>query len=343
MEPESLTYREAGVDVGKKEDLLRRLGGEVRSTFTPHVLGDIGLFAGFYSLGPGEDDPVLVSSVDGVGTKTKVARAMGRLEVIGRDVVAHCANDVAAHGARPLFFLDYVAMGSLEPEVVEALLRGMVQACRETGLALVGGETAEMPGVYLPGEVDVVGCVVGMVPRARLIDGTAVAPGDVLIGLASTGLHTNGFSLARHVLATVGISLDARPAGLDAPIGEVLLRPHRNYAPAVLRVLREGEVHGIAHITGGGLPSNLVRILPRGCRAVVRRGSWPVPPIFSFLQAAGGIREEEMLRTFNMGIGMVVVVPPGFAEEAVALFGQYGEEAFVIGGIEPGPRGVEIG
>jgi len=343
MEPEGLTYRDAGVDVKKKEDLLRRLGEQVRSTFTPHVLGDVGLFAGFYALGPGEDDPVLVSSVDGVGTKTKVARAMGHLEVIGRDVVAHCANDVAAHGARPLFFLDYVAMGSLEPEVVEALVRGMVQACRETGLVLLGGETAEMPGVYLPGEVDVVGCVVGMVPRARLIDGTAVTPGDVLIGLASTGLHTNGFSLARHVLDTVGISLDARPAGLDAPLGEILLRPHRNYAPAILRVLQEGEVHGIAHITGGGLPGNLVRILPQGCRAVVRRGSWPVPPIFSFLQALGDVREEEMFRTFNMGIGMVVVVPPGFAEEAVALFEQYGEEAFVIGGVEPGPRGVEIG
>lgn len=342
MDLQGLTYRDAGVDVAKKEALLRRLGERIRTTFTPHVLGDIGLFGGLYALGPGANDPVLVASVDGVGTKTKVAREMGRFEVIGRDVVAHCANDVAVHGARPLFFLDYVAMGNLEPAVLEALLEGMVQACRETGLALIGGETAEMPGVYPPGEVDVVGCVVGMVPRARLIDGTTIAPGDLLIGLASNGLHTNGFSLARHVLARAGLSLETHPGDLAAPLGEILLQPHRNYAPAVLQVVEEGEVHGIAHITGGGLPGNLARILPPGCHAVVRRGSWPVPPIFSFLQELGGIGEEEMFHTFNMGIGMVVVVPPRGAEGVVAAFERCGEKAFVIGEVRPGPRGVEI-
>ncbi|MDR5695308.1 MAG: phosphoribosylformylglycinamidine cyclo-ligase [Armatimonadota bacterium] len=342
MNAQGLTYRDAGVDQEKKEALLRKLGERIRTTFTPDVLGNVGLFGGLYALGPGASDPVLVSSVDGVGTKTKVARETGRFEVIGRDVVAHCANDVAVHGARPLFFLDYVAMGCLEPGVLEALLEGMVQECKKTGLALVGGETAEMPGIYLPGELDVVGCVVGMVPRARLMDGSAITPGDLLIGLASSGLHTNGYSLARHVLAKAGISLDAWPVGLDAPLGEILMRPHRNYALTILQVVQEEEVHGIAHITGGGLPGNLVRILPPGCHAVIRRGSWLVPPIFSFLQEVGSISEEEMFRTFNMGIGLVLVVPPHAVEKVMRLLHQRGEQAFPIGEVRPGQRGVEI-
>jgi len=343
-----MTYRLAGVDISAKEAILAEAGSLVRSTYQDGVLNVGGEFAGLFRLGRYRD-PVLVSSVDGVGTKTRLAGLLDRWDVIGADIVSHGANDVLCHGAAPLFMLDYVASERLEGRAVTAIIEGLAAACRRIGVALLGGETAEMPGIYRPQQIDVVGCTVGAVERERLLTGREIQPGDAVVGIASDGLHTNGYSLARAVLLPAGgtgaaarRALDRVPPGFSETLGDVLMRPHRCYAPPVLALLERVRVRGIAHITGGGITGNLVRVLPRGCRAVVAR-RWPVPPVFALLQSRGGLTDAEMFRTFNMGIGMMLVVARADADAAAAALERSGEQAWVVGEIRRGSRGVEIG
>ncbi len=293
-------------------------------------------------------DPVLVSSIDGVGTKTRIAALCGRLRVAGADIVSHGANDVLCHGAAPVFMLDYIAASSLDRSAVREVIRGIAEACRRQGISLVGGETAETPGVYARGEIDVVGCTVGVVERARMITGEAIRPGDIIVGVASDGLHTNGYTLARAALfpsgghAAIRRALATRPAGLAESLGEALLRPHRPYAHAVLSMREHVEIHGIAHVTGGGVPGNLVRILPDGRHACLDRRRWPVPPVYALIQKKGRIADAEMFRTFNMGLGLLLVVPASRAGAAVAHLARVGERAWVVGDIREGARAVEI-
>lgn len=311
-------YARAGVDVELGNTLKREIQSIVRSTHGPEVLGKIGGFSGLFRVNfKGMKDPVLVSSVDGVGTKLKVAFAMDRHDTIGQDLVNHCINDIAVLGARPLFFLDYVAAGKLEPAVFRQLLAGLAKACRAAGCAIIGGETAQMPGMYREGEYDVAGTIVGVVDRPKMLDGSLVRPGDVLIGLPSDGLHTNGFSLARRVLfEDMGLKTSSRLPELRLTLGEELLRVHRNYQPLIAS-LPTGLVHAAAHITGGGLIDNLPRVLPKGCQANIRRDSWRVSPIFQIIQRAASVDPVEMFNVFNMGIGMVLIVPKNRETEAV--------------------------
>ncbi|MGQ0551086.1 MAG: phosphoribosylformylglycinamidine cyclo-ligase [Armatimonadota bacterium] len=339
VRPHALTYQSAGVDTEAKTRLLSRLADTIRATHSDNVAAGIGAFAGALRLPAGE--ALVFATVDGVGTKTLLARRAGLDRVIGWDAVAHCANDIVSQGARPVAFLDYIAMGRLVPAVVEEIVGAAAEACRALGVALLGGETAEMPGAYVADAYDVVGMMIGLAPPDGLITGDEIAPGDRLIGLASTGLHTNGYSLARRVLDEAGVRLDDRPFELDCTVGEALLAPHRCYAPAVLALTEFVRPKGIAHITGGGLRDNLIRPLPEGCRARVWR-SWPEPPIFAFLRRAGNIPEEEMIATFNLGIGMVLVVSARDAACVIAHFEAQGIPAFEIGEIVSGARGVEL-
>lgn len=339
---ESLTYRDAGVDLDAKEDAFRQLRRLVRSTYRPEVLSELGTFGGLFALGRYRE-PVLVSSVDGVGTKLKIAFALDRHTTVGYDLVAHCCNDILVQGAEPLFFLDYLAIGRLRPEVVREIVEGLVRGCREVGCALIGGETAELPDFYAPGEYDLAGCIVGVVEREALITGEQIRPGDVLLGLPSTGLHTNGYSLARRVFfQKAGLSVHDEIPGLGISVGEELLKPHRNYIRSVLALRHVVNVRGLAHITGGGIPGNLVRILPEGTRARIRLGSWEVLPIFEVLQRLGGIADEEMRRVFNLGVGMVIVVSPEETEEALDCLRKHGENPTVLGEVRTGERGVEF-
>jgi phosphoribosylformylglycinamidine cyclo-ligase len=336
-------YLESGVDLEAADEVVRRLKPLAAATRVPGVESTLGSFGGFFSFPRVGGEDLLIASIDGVGTKMKVARLTGRWEGAGYDIVAHCVDDILVHGARPLFFLDYVGTARLEVETVTALVGGMARACREAGCALLGGETAEMPGVYEAGEVDVVGCIVGTVRRSDLLPGAGVRPGDVLIGLASAGLHTNGYSLARRVLLDEGPGVDARLGdGLEATtVGEALAAPHRMYLPAVRPYLGRPELHGFAHVTGGGIPGNLVRVLPEGVQAVVDPGRWPRPAIFREIQRRGRIGDPEMHRVFNMGIGWVLIVDPGVA---AAWTGELGREwgAVEIGRLVPGERGVVL-
>ena len=311
-------YARAGVDVELGNTLKRGIQSIVRSTHGPEVLGKIGGFSGLFRVNfKGMKDPVLVSSVDGVGTKLKVAFAMDRHDTIGQDLVNHCINDIAVLGARPLFFLDYIAAGKLEPAVFRQLLGGLAKACKAAGCAIIGGETAQMPGMYREGEYDVAGTIVGVVDRPKMLDGSLVRPGDVLVGLPSDGLHTNGFSLARRVLfEDMGLKTSSRLPELRLTLGEELLRVHRNYQPLIAS-LPAGLVHAAAHITGGGLIDNLPRVLPKGCQANIRRDSWRVSPIFQIIQRAASVDPVEMYNVFNMGIGMVLIVPKKRETEAV--------------------------
>jgi len=290
-----------------------------------------------------DSDSLLVTSVDSVGTKLMVATLMNRHNTVGQDIVYHCVNDILAQGARPLFFMDYIAAGRLTPEFIQQVLEGLVTGCREAGCALIGGETAELPGVYEEGQYDLVGFIAGLVERSRAIRGDSAQPGDVLIGLASNGLHTNGYSLARKLFFEVaGLPVDQFVPELDRTIGEELMRVHRCYAPAVLPLLQDLEIRGMAHITGGGLPDNVVRCLPEGCRAVIERGSWHVPAIFELIQDLGRVPDEDMYHTFNMGVGFVLVVPEAIAEEAASRLSSAGETGYRIGRVESGERGVRI-
>ena len=312
MSAPTIRYADAGVDRGRAEQAKQRIARLARRTFTRGVLAEIGSFGALYALERGRwRQPVLVTSVDGVGTKLKVAAQAGAHEVVGADIVHHCVNDIAVQGAAPLFFLDYVASSRLEPGVLEQVFTGMTRACRALGVALIGGETAEMPGLYAPGDYDLVGFILGAVERRRILDGRRVRPGDRLLGLASTGLHTNGYSLARKLLFEVAsLSLESRVADLEGTVGEELLQPHWCYYPLMKPLLDKEWLSAAAHITGGGLTENLPRVLPAGCGAEIRMGRWPVPPFFRLLERLGRLPPDEMLRTFNMGIGMVLVVSP---------------------------------
>ena len=339
-----MDYRAAGVDIDAASRLVDRVRGLARQTFTPGVLSDIGAFGGLFQ--PEWDrhrQPVLVASADGVGTKLKVAFLAGRHDTVGVDLVNHCVNDVLVQGARPLFFLDYLATGRLAPDVSSAVVQGLARGCVENGCALLGGETAEMPGFYAAGEYDLAGFIVGIVDRGRLIDGSGIAPGDCLVGLPSSGLHTNGYSLARRIVFdTLGLRVDTSVDELGSPVGDVLLRPHRSYLRPVTRLLESsaGLVKGLAHITGGGLTDNVPRVLPPGTAARIVR-DWQVPPVFGFLQRAGSVPEDEMYRTFNMGIGMVAVVASESAAAARALLAEAGEPGAVpIGMVVEGDRQV---
>jgi phosphoribosylformylglycinamidine cyclo-ligase len=332
------TYRKAGVDIDAKLKLVEAVRPDIRKTYRPQVLGDIGGFAGLFSLaGLSYRDPVLVAGTDGVGTKLKVAFATGEHGTVGIDLVAMCANDVAVTGAEPLFFLDYFAAGRLDVAVATAVIQGIARGCEEAGCALIGGETAELPGSYPEGEYDLAGFCVGIVERNGILDGRRVAEGDAVIGLASSGLHSNGFSLARRVLeSALGFSYGDAPHALGAPIGEILLRPTRIYVRALRALHRAGLLNAAAHITGGGWLDNIPRVLPPGLGVRVRKGSWPIPAIFPFLQQGGEIDEHEMYRTFNMGIGMVCVVPASRAAEAAAMLEAAGERAYPVGSIVAG-------
>ncbi|NIM01161.1 MAG: phosphoribosylformylglycinamidine cyclo-ligase [Acidobacteria bacterium] len=316
MEKKGLTYRDAGVDIDAQDEALRRIKELVESTRTAGVLADLGSFGGLFRPPiEGLAEPVLVASADGVGTKLKAAFASGIHDTVGRDLVNHCVNDILVQGARPLFFLDYVATGRLEPGVLASVVEGLAAGCRENGCALLGGETAEMPGFYADGEYDVAGFIVGLVDRGAVLDGSAVREGDLLIGLPSSGMHTNGFSLARKILFEIaGLGIDDPIDELGETVGEVLLAEHKSYLPALSGAL--GRMHALAHITGGGLTDNLPRVLPDGCAVRIDRAAWEVPALYRYLATRGGVEEDEMFRTFNMGIGMVAIVAP---DEAAAL------------------------
>jgi phosphoribosylformylglycinamidine cyclo-ligase len=338
-----LTYRAAGVDIEAGAEAVRRIGPVARSTFRPEVLGGIGAFASFVRVPTGYAEPVLVSSTDGVGSKLKVAFLADRHDTVGIDLVAMGVNDVLVHGAEPLYFLDYIGTSRLDPARVEVLVAGVAAGCRQAGCALVGGETAELPDLYAPGEYDLAGFAVGVVERARIIDGAAVKPGDVVLGLASSGLHSNGFSLARRIVFDVmGLSIDALLPGTGRTVADVLLEPTRIYVKSILPV--RDDVTAMAHITGGGVTGNLPRVLPAGCRALVRPSAWAErqSPVFRTLQEAGRVGDEEMFRTFNMGIGYVVVVRPDAADSVATRLTAAGEAVAVIGEVVAGERGVEL-
>jgi phosphoribosylformylglycinamidine cyclo-ligase len=337
-----MDYRQSGVDIDAGNETVRRIKSLARSTFTPGVLSEIGSFGGLFRLDRGHREPVLVSSADGVGTKLKIAFMTGRHDTIGVDLVNHCVNDILVQGARPLFFLDYLATGRLSPDVAEQVITGVARACRDNGCALVGGETAEMPGFYADGEYDIAGFIVGIVERARIVDGRAIAPGDVLIGLPSTGLHTNGYSLARRVLFDLhGLTPATVVPELGASVGDVLLATHRSYLKAMAPLIGAGLVKGMAHITGGGITENLPRVLPEGCAAAIDASSWGVPPVFAMLERLGTIPRSEMFRAFNMGIGLIAVCADSDRDRAVQMLADAGERgATVIGRIVSGDRDV---
>lgn len=336
-------YGAAGVDRNRAADIIARIGHLASSTHGESVLSGIGGFGGCFSLSTADEKTVLVASIDSVGTKTKLAGLTGLWENIGYDIVAHCVNDVLVQGAEPLFFLDYVAMARLEPEPVKKVAEGLARACRDAGCALLGGETAELPDVYAPGDVELVGVIVGRVDRDRLLDGSKLAAGDLLIGLPSTGLHTNGYTLARKVLVEPG-DLDltdvARP--LDVPLGEALMAPHRLYLREVRPLLDRGWVGAMAHITGGGLVENVPRVLPEDLTARIRLGSWPVPPLFELLQERGRVSEEEMFRVFNMGIGWVLMMSRESLGRARESMGEEGRDYWIIGELVAGDRSVVL-
>ena len=338
------SYENAGVNLEAGYEVVRRIKKHVASTSRTGVMGNIGAFGGMFDLAAlGLKEPVLVSGTDGVGTKLKLAFELDRHDTIGIDAVAMCVNDVLAQGAEPLFFLDYVAVGHNEPAKIEAIVAGVAEGCRQAGCALVGGETAEMPGMYGGGEYDIAGFTCGVVERSKLIDGTKVAAGDVLVGIASSGVHSNGFSLVRKIVADSGADLNAVYPELDAErtLGEVLLTPTRIYVRPVLDLLRRCDVHGISHITGGGFDENIPRILRDGQGVEVREGSWEILPVFRFLEERGGIAHREMFNIFNMGIGMVAALAADEADKAIAVLGEHGLEASMIGRVVEG-EGVKI-
>ena len=326
------TYRDAGVDIEAGEETVGRIKGLVRETFTPGVLADIGAFGGFFALDTGAyREPVLVSSIDGVGTKLKVAVRAGRHDTVGQDLVNHCVNDIAVCGARPLFFLDYLGTGKLDPDVAEQIVRGFVTACKENGCALIGGETAEMPGIYAAGDYDLAGSIVGVVERDGIVDGSRVEAGDVLLALPSTGLHTNGYSLARAVLFEHFDVHDTPDELGGETLGEALLKVHRSYLDAIQALIADDLAHGFAHVTGGGIVGNTMRIVPDGLGLEIDWEAWERPAIFELIGGLGNVPEEDLRRTFNLGAGLVAVVPPDAVGRARAEWEGMGETPFEIG------------
>lgn len=328
-----LTYKDAGVDIEAGEEATRRLKTWVSKTRTAQVLSEVGGFGGLFHLaGSPESDPVLVSSIDGVGTKMKVAAALGQFGTVGHDIVNHCVNDILAQGARPLFFLDYIGANKVLPEQVAEIVKGLSEACIEHGCALIGGETAEMPDVYGPGDIDLVGTVIGVVDKGKILDGTHVSEGDALIGLASNGLHTNGYTLARKALyGDRPELLHEFHAGIPGSLGEALLAPHRSYFRPLWPLLEQGRIHALAHITGGGIPGNLARVIPPGLSARVETGSWKIPSLFERIAEKSRAPRAELYRALNMGVGMIAVVSSGDAERARAEIAAHGIEAWRIG------------
>ena len=332
-----IDYRQSGVNIDAGNEVVRRIKALARGTYTTNVLSGVGSFGGLFRVDPSFKEPVLVASADGVGTKLKLAFMTGVHNTIGADLVNHCVNDILVQGATPLFFLDYLATGRLSPEVAEQIVTGVARACGENGCALLGGETAEMPGFYADGEYDVAGFVVGVVERPRVIDGSRIAAGDVLIGVPSSGLHTNGYSLARAIVFdALKLDVDVHVGELGATVGEALMRTHRSYLHDVQPLLAAGAIKGMAHITGGGLTENTPRMLPEGTSASIDRASWTVPPLFQWLQRGGGIADAEMLRAFNMGVGLVLAVAEA---DAAAVLGAI-PGSWALGHVVPGDRRV---
>ena len=339
--PDTVTYADAGVNIDRANRTKQRIKYLAHKTFNKSVLSEIGGFGGLFSIPLKYQDPVLVSSVDGVGTKLKVAFEMNVHHTIGGDLVNHCVNDIAVQGAAPMFFMDYLATGKLEPEIAEKVVEGIAEACKHNGCALIGGETAEMPGFYPEGEYDLAGFIVGVVAREKIITGRDVQIGDVILGLPSNGLHTNGYSLARKLLFEIGkYTPDTYVNEMKGKVGNELMRSHRSYWP-ILRKLIDGEcVSAMAHITGGGITENLPRVLPRGTGAVIELGTWPVLPIFEHMQKLGNVARDEMLRTFNMGLGMLLVVPNKKFKKAQTLLERASEKSYTVGRIVKGDRKV---
>ena len=342
MKNTSITYADSGVNIDRADRAKQRIKYLAHRTFTKGVVSEIGGFGGMFAIDRKKfREPVLVSSVDGVGTKLKVAFMMDVHHTVGGDLVNHCVNDIAVQGAAPLFFMDYLATGLLEPDVAEKIVEGIAEACRHNGCALIGGETAEMPGFYPPGEYDLAGFIVGIADRNRIITGAKVSAGDLLVGLPSNGLHTNGYSLARKLFFEVaGYAPDTYVNDLKGKAGAELMKTHKSYWP-VLRKLMDAElVHAMAHITGGGITDNLPRVLPKGVSAVVEQGTWPVLPVFTHMQNIGNVPHEDMMRTFNMGIGMVLVVPAKKFKRVQSIIEKCGEKSYLIGRIVKGDRKV---
>jgi phosphoribosylformylglycinamidine cyclo-ligase len=331
-------YASAGVDIDLGNRVKKGLQERVRTTFGPEVLGRMGGFGGLFRADFGQmKEPVLVSSIDGVGTKLKIAVALGKHSTVAQDLVNHCINDIAVTGARPLFFLDYIGAERLDPKVFDQLISGFTKACREGGCALIGGETAQLPGLYHSGEYDLAGCIVGVVDRTRILDGSKIAPSDILIGLPSNGLHTNGYTLARKILLEkMGLDLGRKIEGFAKPLGGELLRVHRNYQP-VIASIAPGFIKGAAHITGGGLVDNLPRILPNHCDALINTSSWKIPAIYRLIEQGGNVSREEMYQVFNMGIGMVLIVSKLHCPEVLSQ-----TKGKVIGQIAPGSGKVSL-
>jgi phosphoribosylformylglycinamidine cyclo-ligase len=336
-----VTYADAGVNIDRANRTKQRIKYLAHKTFTKGVLSEIGGFGGLFNVPKTYTDPVLVSSVDGVGTKLKVAFEMKVHHTVGADLVNHCVNDIVVQGAAPLFFMDYLATGKLEPEVAEKVVEGIAEACKHNSCALIGGETAEMPGFYAEGEYDLAGFILGVVERERIITGKAVEIGDIVLGLASNGLHTNGYSLARKLLFEVRkYSPETYVNEIKNKVGNELMRPHKSYWPALKKLIDADVISAMAHITGGGITDNLPRVLPRGMSAVIEVGSWPSLPIFEHLQALGSVAQDEMLRTFNMGLGMLLVINPKKFKKAQTLLERAGEKYYNVGRIVKGERKV---
>ncbi len=333
-------YKSAGVDIDAGNEAVRRIKNLVRGTYNQQVLGDLGSFGGLYSFPASEyRNPVLVSSTDGVGTKLKVAFGLNQYDSVGYDLVNHCVNDILVQGAKPLFFLDYIGTGSVNPATIESIVSGLARGCRENGCVLIGGETAEMPGIYSQSEFDLVGTIVGVAERDKVITGATIKPGDLVLGLPSLGLHTNGYSLARKIcFDLLGLKPTDTVSGLSGSIGEVLLASHRSYFKEVYPLITEGLLSGLAHITGGGFYDNIPRILPPGCGVQINKGSWPVLPIFQFLQKAGDVPDDQAYRVFNMGIGMVIIGSPANLNRIQKLL----PEAYQIGSVTEGEKIVKI-
>ena len=340
--PAPITYADAGVDISRANRTKQRIKYLAHKTFTRGVLSEIGGFGGLFAIDKVKySDPVLVSSVDGVGTKLKVAFEMGLHSTIGGDLVNHCVNDILVQGAAPLFFMDYLATGTLDPTIAEKVVEGLADACKHNGCALIGGETAEMPGFYPDGEYDLAGFIVGVVERDRIITGKDVQIGDIVLGLPSNGLHTNGYSLARKLLFEVArYSPETYVNEIKNKVGNELMRTHKSYWPSLKRMLDAQCVSALAHVTGGGITENLPRVLPRGTAALIELGSWPLQPIFEHLQALGNVPQDEMLRTFNMGLGMLLVVPSAKFKKAQTVLERVGEKAYTVGRIIKGERKV---
>ncbi len=342
--PTNIDYESSGVSLSAADEVVKRIGALAARTYGGGVLAGVGPFSGLLAIDPNEyTEPVLVTSADGVGTKLKLAFMTGRHATVGADLVNHCVDDIITCGAKPLAFLDYLSMGKLEPAVAEELVGGIANACRENKMSLIGGETAEMPDFYHEGEYDLAGFIIGTVEKSEIIDGSRIRPGDMLVGLGSTGPHTNGYSLIRKIVLDVGkMSLDEKPEELGCSIADALLAPHKSYLNDLVRARNSFEILGVAHITGSGIGGNLSRILPEGCQALIDTTKWDIPPVFRWLQSVGGVANEEMFRVFNMGIGLILIVRQDDGPQLAELFKNQETGAYLIGHIAEGPRRVRL-